>query len=225
MLQNRGEFVLILATLATAAGLDPRLTPFAGLYVLSMAIDRAGAGRQLRANRFADLSDPPSHGNPERDRMRAEGIALVEAATSGLEPAQPHRSTRPSPRSSRRTKSTTVWPTRSTSCQTRSTRWRSRPPCSPTSWPNVSAKPNPNGRETRSIEHITVAGRSSPPMDWRPLSGFGDRGRIRGARPMAALPQRRRGRCHGRADRVCGAADQRSPHRSNPCRAPRSASW
>ena len=52
MLQNRGEFVLILATLATAAGLDPRLTPFAGLYVLFMAIvgpvlavnsERAGA--------------------------------------------------------------------------------------------------------------------------------------------------------------------------------------
>jgi CPA2 family monovalent cation:H+ antiporter-2 len=38
ILQNRGEFVLILATLAVGAGLDPRLTPFAGLYVLIMAI-------------------------------------------------------------------------------------------------------------------------------------------------------------------------------------------
>jgi CPA2 family monovalent cation:H+ antiporter-2 len=38
ILQNRGEFALILATLATAAGLDPRLTPFAGLYVLIMSI-------------------------------------------------------------------------------------------------------------------------------------------------------------------------------------------
>jgi CPA2 family monovalent cation:H+ antiporter-2 len=38
ILQNRGEFALILATLATGAGLDPRLTPFAGLYVLVMAI-------------------------------------------------------------------------------------------------------------------------------------------------------------------------------------------
>ncbi|WP_294180895.1 cation:proton antiporter [uncultured Schumannella sp.] len=38
MLQTRGEFALILATLAAAAGLDDRLTPFAGLYVLSMAV-------------------------------------------------------------------------------------------------------------------------------------------------------------------------------------------
>src|SRR6478735_6719852 len=38
ILQNRGEFALILATLATAAGLDPRLTPFAGLYVLTMSL-------------------------------------------------------------------------------------------------------------------------------------------------------------------------------------------
>ncbi|TPW71788.1 cation:proton antiporter [Schumannella sp. 10F1B-5-1] len=38
MLQNRGEFALILATLAAGAGLDERLTPFAGLYVLIMAV-------------------------------------------------------------------------------------------------------------------------------------------------------------------------------------------
>ncbi|GAA4177407.1 cation:proton antiporter [Gryllotalpicola koreensis] len=38
ILQNRGEFVLILATLAVGAGLDSRLTPFAGLYVVIMAI-------------------------------------------------------------------------------------------------------------------------------------------------------------------------------------------
>jgi CPA2 family monovalent cation:H+ antiporter-2 len=38
ILQNRGEFALILATLAVGAGLDPRLTPFAGLYVLIMAV-------------------------------------------------------------------------------------------------------------------------------------------------------------------------------------------
>ena len=38
ILQNRGEFALILATLATGAGLDARLTPFAGLYVLVMSI-------------------------------------------------------------------------------------------------------------------------------------------------------------------------------------------
>ncbi|WP_081652671.1 cation:proton antiporter [Nesterenkonia massiliensis] len=38
MLVSRGEFALILATMAAAANLDPRLTPFAGLYVLVLAI-------------------------------------------------------------------------------------------------------------------------------------------------------------------------------------------
>ena len=38
ILQNRGEFALILATLSLSAGLDPRIQPFAGLYVLIMAI-------------------------------------------------------------------------------------------------------------------------------------------------------------------------------------------
>ncbi|WP_051142727.1 cation:proton antiporter [Gryllotalpicola ginsengisoli] len=35
---SRGEFTLILATLAAAAGLNEKLTPFAGLYVLIMAV-------------------------------------------------------------------------------------------------------------------------------------------------------------------------------------------
>jgi CPA2 family monovalent cation:H+ antiporter-2 len=34
----RGEFALILAVLATNAGLDQRLTPFVGVYVLALAI-------------------------------------------------------------------------------------------------------------------------------------------------------------------------------------------
>jgi CPA2 family monovalent cation:H+ antiporter-2 len=85
MLQNRGEFALILATLAVGAGLDARLTPFAGLYVLIMAIigpilavnsERAGA-RIFRTRRAVEPT-------AERDRMRAEGIALVEAATAGM---------------------------------------------------------------------------------------------------------------------------------------------
>ncbi|MGO3885422.1 MAG: cation:proton antiporter domain-containing protein [Mycetocola sp.] len=38
ILQNRGEFALILATIAASAGLDERIQPFAGLYVLIMAI-------------------------------------------------------------------------------------------------------------------------------------------------------------------------------------------
>jgi len=82
MLQNRGEFVLILATLATAAGLDPRLTPFAGLYVLIMAIvgpilavnsERVGT-RIFRTRRRVALA-------PDRDRDRE--FALAEAAMSG----------------------------------------------------------------------------------------------------------------------------------------------
>jgi CPA2 family monovalent cation:H+ antiporter-2 len=88
MLQNRGEFVLILATLATAAGLDARLTPFAGLYVLSMSIIGpilAVNSERIGARLFPTKRREPT---PERDRMRAEGIALVEAATAGLEPAQ-----------------------------------------------------------------------------------------------------------------------------------------
>ncbi len=88
MLQNRGEFVLILATLATAAGLDPRLTPFAGMYVLTMSIIGpvlAVNSERLGARVFPSRRAAPT---PERERMRAEGIALVEAATSGLEPTQ-----------------------------------------------------------------------------------------------------------------------------------------
>ncbi len=89
MLQNRGEFALILATLATAAGLDPRLTPFAGLYVLSMAI----VGPILAVNsekigRMVFRTPKRAITLPERDRMRAEEIALVEAAMSGADPVE-----------------------------------------------------------------------------------------------------------------------------------------
>ncbi len=89
ILQNRGEFALILATLALAAGLDARIVPFAGLYVLVMSImgpilavnsERIGSvilgttRKRLRAE--AEQS--------ERDRRSAEEeIALVAAVTSG----------------------------------------------------------------------------------------------------------------------------------------------
>jgi CPA2 family monovalent cation:H+ antiporter-2 len=82
---NRGEFTLILATLSVSAGLDPRLQPFAGLYVLTMAIlgplftansEKIGAALSRRSK----APHPPVR-NPERDVMRAEEIALVEAAT------------------------------------------------------------------------------------------------------------------------------------------------
>lgn len=82
MLQNRGEFVLILATLSLTAGLDKRLVPFAGLYVLVMAVigpilatnsERMGARLPGAKKRVS---------NVQRDRMRAENIALVEAASA-----------------------------------------------------------------------------------------------------------------------------------------------
>jgi CPA2 family monovalent cation:H+ antiporter-2 len=38
ILQNRGEFALILATLSLSAGLNPLIQPFAGLYVLIMSV-------------------------------------------------------------------------------------------------------------------------------------------------------------------------------------------
>jgi len=86
ILVNRGEFTLILATLSVGAGLDERLQPFAGLYVLVMAIlgplfaarsERMGAAlRRTRPN-----SDTPKQ---LPDPMRAEQIALVEAATSEI---------------------------------------------------------------------------------------------------------------------------------------------
>ena|GEM_PF-27132 len=87
ILVNRGEFVLILATLAASApggGLDARLTPFAGLYVLAMALlgpvlasnsERIGAlfrrGRRTEKRRRAV------------DAERERAIALAEAAMSG----------------------------------------------------------------------------------------------------------------------------------------------
>lgn len=90
MLQNRGEFVLILATLAAAAGLDPRLTPFAGLYVLVMAIIGPAlatyserAGQAIFTRRKATAATPA----PRRDDAgRDLEFALAEAAMTGAEP-------------------------------------------------------------------------------------------------------------------------------------------
>ncbi len=89
MLQNRGEFALILATLATGAGLDARLTPFAGLYVLIMAV--IGPILAVNSEKIGGLVFRAAKKQvaPERDRMRpldrmnAEEIALVEAVMAG----------------------------------------------------------------------------------------------------------------------------------------------
>ena len=88
MLQNRGEFALILATLAAAAGLDSRLTPFAGLYVLIMAIigpvlavNSERAGGWLFSRRFGRRKavEPAEVHETARDR----DFALAEAAMAG----------------------------------------------------------------------------------------------------------------------------------------------
>jgi len=81
ILVNRGEFTLILATLSVGAGLDHRLQPFAGLYVLIMAIlgplfaansERIGAVIRRRRH-------PVAAPRPPRDPMLDEEINLVGA--------------------------------------------------------------------------------------------------------------------------------------------------
>jgi len=91
ILQNRGEFALILATLSISAGLDSRIVPFAGLYVLVLSIigpilavnsETIGAVI-LRTKKKRKAATKP---NPI---MAEENIALVEAATVGLDAGDP----------------------------------------------------------------------------------------------------------------------------------------
>ncbi|OUD87183.1 K(+)/H(+) antiporter YhaU [Clavibacter michiganensis subsp. michiganensis] len=89
ILQNRGEFALILATLSLSAGLDERIQPFAGLYVLVMAI----MGPLLAANsvRIGTAVLPTKYRSATkraaekagRDAERAGALALFEAAERG----------------------------------------------------------------------------------------------------------------------------------------------
>jgi len=81
ILQNRGEFALILATLSLSAGLNPLIQPFAGLYVLIMAImGPIVAGRSEQIGAFI-LRRPRKKTvpTPRPDPMRDEEIALVES--------------------------------------------------------------------------------------------------------------------------------------------------
>jgi CPA2 family monovalent cation:H+ antiporter-2 len=98
ILQNRGEFALILATLSAGAGLDERLQPFAGLYVLIMAVlgpvlasnsERIG-GVVLRTRRRAEREAAEAR-RLERDARHSEEIALMEAALAGDEPGTSRR--------------------------------------------------------------------------------------------------------------------------------------
>jgi CPA2 family monovalent cation:H+ antiporter-2 len=95
ILQNRGEFALILATLSLSAGLDARIQPFAGLYVLIMAVigpvlaansEKIG-GMILRTGKSSKKRAKKLH-----DPMFDEEIALVEAATADPEPDSESRS-------------------------------------------------------------------------------------------------------------------------------------
>jgi CPA2 family monovalent cation:H+ antiporter-2 len=83
ILMNRGEFALILAILALTAGLDERLQPFAGLYVLLMSVMGpllASNSERIGAAVLHTKNVPVKH--RPRDPLLAEQIALVEAATS-----------------------------------------------------------------------------------------------------------------------------------------------
>ncbi|MEJ3404385.1 cation:proton antiporter [Rathayibacter sp. YIM 133350] len=87
ILQNRGEFALILATLSLGAGLDDRITPFAGLYVLVMSIlgpILAANSERIGAAILPKKKTPPAATKAPRDAMLDEEIALVEAATSEI---------------------------------------------------------------------------------------------------------------------------------------------
>ncbi|AGW40743.1 Na+/H+ antiporter [Leifsonia xyli subsp. cynodontis DSM 46306] len=88
ILQNRGEFAFILATLSISAGLDARIQPFAGLYVLIIAV----LGPVLAANSERIGAVVLRTGKPRRRGRRKprhpmldEEIALVEAATADLD--------------------------------------------------------------------------------------------------------------------------------------------
>ncbi len=84
MLQNRGEFALILATLAASAGLDERLTPFAGLYVLVMAV--VGPVLAVNSERIgARLFGRRRGGAVPLDATRDRDFALAEAAMAGVD--------------------------------------------------------------------------------------------------------------------------------------------
>ncbi|WP_295126625.1 cation:proton antiporter [uncultured Leifsonia sp.] len=88
ILQNRGEFALILATLSISAGLDARIVPFAGLYVLIMAVlgpILAANSEKIGAMILRTGSSKRCDRRKKRDPMLDEEIALVEAATADFD--------------------------------------------------------------------------------------------------------------------------------------------
>jgi CPA2 family monovalent cation:H+ antiporter-2 len=82
ILQNRGEFALILATLSLSAGLNPLIQPFAGLYVLIMAVMGpivAGRSEQIGAVILRPRRRKARRAE-QLDTTAEEAIALVEGA-------------------------------------------------------------------------------------------------------------------------------------------------
>ncbi|WP_285038226.1 cation:proton antiporter [Plantibacter sp. lyk4-40-MEA-4] len=82
ILQNRGEFALILATLSLSAGLNPLIQPFAGLYVLIMAV--MGPIVAGRSEQIGAVILRPRRRKARRveqvDASAEEALALVEGA-------------------------------------------------------------------------------------------------------------------------------------------------
>lgn len=87
ILQNRGEFALILATLSLSAGLNPLIQPFAGLYVLIMAVmGPILAGRSEQIGAVVLRRPRRKRAEAARaDAMRDEEIALVESTDTDPE--------------------------------------------------------------------------------------------------------------------------------------------
>lgn len=85
ILQNRGEFALILATLSLSAGLNPLIQPFAGLYVLIMAVmGPIVAGRSEQIGAVILRPRRRTVRRAERADVTAEeAIALVEGEGVG----------------------------------------------------------------------------------------------------------------------------------------------
>ena len=90
ILQNRGEFALILATLSISAGLDSRIVPFAGLYVLVLSI--IGPILAVNSEKIGAVvlrSKKKKAATKRIPIMAEENFALVEAATIGLDAGDP----------------------------------------------------------------------------------------------------------------------------------------
>jgi hypothetical protein len=85
-LLGRGEFSLIPASLATAAGLDPRIGPFVALYVLVLAV--VSPVLASNARRLADVL-PDRLFTSDWTYVRGETMSTACGHLAGIEPAVP----------------------------------------------------------------------------------------------------------------------------------------